>query len=94
MKILWDEAKNAANRKKHGVSFEQAKVLLADDSHRLEIYDDEHSTAEDRFFAIGPAGGEMLVVVYAEPREGVLRIISARRATRRESRLYRTGLQQ
>ena len=52
MKFEWDEAKNLANQKKHGVSFEEAKSLFAGDDY-LEIFDEGHSESEDRFIAIG-----------------------------------------
>lgn len=54
MDITWDEAKNAANRKKHGVSFEEAQELLLSDGDHLVIFDEEHSIGEDRFISIGP----------------------------------------
>ena len=63
-------------------------MLFACDEDRLEIYDEAHSTFEDRFLAIGPAASGIVVVVYSEPREGVLRIISARRATKREAKRF------
>jgi uncharacterized DUF497 family protein len=88
VKVLWDTAKSASNRRKHGISFEEASALLSQNEARLEIYDEIHSTVEDRFLAIGPTASGMVVVVYSEPREGVLRIISARRATKREGKLY------
>ncbi|MFN2425988.1 MAG: BrnT family toxin [Candidatus Binatia bacterium] len=88
MKIVWDTAKLASNQRKHGVSFEEVVALLSADEFRLEIYDEAHSTSEERFLAIGPTAKGLVVVVYSEPREDVLRIISARRATRREAELY------
>lgn len=71
------------------MSFEEASVLLMSDAVRLEIYDEVHSTIEDRFLAVGPGASGVIVVVYSEPRDDVLRIISARRATRREAEQYR-----
>jgi uncharacterized DUF497 family protein len=88
MKILWDGAKSASNRKKHGLSFEQAGELFLGGADWLEIYDDAHSTFEDRFLAIGPVESGIVVVVYSEPEDGVLRLISARRATRQEAKRY------
>jgi len=88
VKILWDESKNAANRRKHGISFEDASVLLLNEEGRLEIYDDAHSSFEDRFLAIGPTVAGLIVIVYSEPGEGLQRLISARRATRRETKWY------
>ena len=81
----WDEKKAEINLEKHGISFETAaKVFLDED--RLEIYDEVHSTEEDRYITIGRAG-EILFVVYTE-RTPKIRLISARRATPKERRLY------
>lgn len=89
MRIEWDEAKNRTNRLKNGLSFEQAAVLFEGSADYLVIYDDQHSADEDRFLAIGPASKGMVTVVYSEPSEDVIRIIGARRATRREAALFR-----
>ena len=86
---MWDEAKNTANKKKHGVSFDDAQVLLATDDERLDIHDDEHSDDEDRFISIGPIRRGLVLVVWTEVDGNALRIISARWATRREKVLYR-----
>ena len=88
MRFEWDPAKERANRGKHGVSFEDAAELLAGEVDYLEIYDAEHSFDEDRFIAIGPARPGILVVVFTEVRDDVIRIVSARRATRKEEQHY------
>lgn len=81
----WDEKKAEINLEKHGISFETAaKVFLDED--RLEIYDEVHSTEEDRYITIGRAG-EILFVVYTE-RTPKIRLIAARLATPKERRLY------
>lgn len=49
----WDEAKNRGNQSKHGLSFEEAQQLLEDGENYLEIFDEAHSSLEDRFIAIG-----------------------------------------
>jgi len=54
VRVTWDEAKNVANQRKHGVSFEEAKELFVSRIDYLEIFDDAHSHIEDRFIAIGP----------------------------------------
>lgn len=82
----WDDAKAAANLAKHGVSFERAKLVFGDVA-MIDAYDDRHDYGEDRFIATGDAGGAILVVVHTE-REGRVRIISARRATRHERQTY------
>lgn len=78
LRFEWDEKKAEINLEKHGISFETAaKVFLDED--RLEIYDEVHSTEEDRYITIGRAG-EILFVVYTE-RTPKIRLISARLAT-------------
>ena len=54
VKVVWDESKSRTNRKKHGVSFEEASALFHRGDDYLEIFDDAHSDEEDRFIAIGP----------------------------------------
>jgi uncharacterized protein len=89
VKIEWDELKNARNRKAHGVSFEEASALFDQRVEYLEIFDEAHSIDEDRFIAIGPIAGGMVLVVYTEREQDIVRIISARWATRREAAMYR-----
>jgi len=89
VQVVWDEPKNTANLKKHGLSFEEASELFTSGTNYLEIFDFEHSIAEDRFIAIGPIRRGMVLVVWTERDEDVLRIISARRATRNENELYK-----
>ena len=62
----------------------RASELLRTDSDCLEIYDEEHSLDEDRFIAIGPIRRGVVVVVFTERDDGVVRIISARMATATE----------
>jgi hypothetical protein len=83
----WDPAKAEANVKKHGVSFEEAASVFLDAS-ALTFWDPDHSEVEDREITIGrSAQGRVLFVAHAA-RYGRVRIISARRATRREQRQY------
>lgn len=84
MRFEWDPAKDEANRAKHGVSFEEAAELFQSETDYLEIYDEEHSGEEDRFLAIGPIRRGVIVVAYTERDKDVLRIVSARMATRQE----------
>ena len=88
MDFEWDPAKDDANRRRHGISFEEVKELFTSDVECLEIFDDEHSHDEDRFIAIGPIARGVVLVVYTERHEGVVRIISARRASKAEARLF------
>ena len=85
----WDEQKNAANKAKHGVSFEEA-VSVFDDSRALVIPDPDHSDDEERFIILGlSAKLNMLVVCHCYRNyEQTIRIISARKATKTESRFY------
>ena len=88
MRIIWDDAKNEHNKIKHGVSFETAALVFTDD-FRIELYDAEHSTAEeDRWQIIGNAGGAILFVVETELTNDIIRIISARPATSAEKEVY------
>ncbi len=91
--IEWDDAKNAANRKKHGISFEEARQLFDAGGPYLEVFDEVHSEEEDRFIAIGPIKRGIVLVVWSEREEDVVRIISARWATERERTLYHSYLE-
>ncbi|MHA7817646.1 MAG: BrnT family toxin [Pseudohaliea sp.] len=88
MKFEWDAAKNRANQRKHGLSFDEARQLFEHGDDYLEIFDEAHSSLEDRFIAIGEIQRGVAVVVYTERDEDVIRIIGARFATRREKQLY------
>lgn len=85
MKVVWNEAKNRGNQVKHGVSFEEAAELFTSGVDFLEIFDEAHSVDEDRFIAIGPIIRGIVLVVWTEREEDVVRIISARWATPREA---------
>lgn len=87
MKVSWDEAKNIANQRKHGISFDEASELF-DSADYLEIFDDEHSEIEERFIAIGLIPRGLIVVVWTQSEEDTIHIISARFGTRREGKLY------
>ena len=88
MDIEWDRTKEEANLAKHGLSFAEAEELFRSDVDYLEIFDHEHSGEEDRFIAIGPIKRGVIVVVYTERDDDILRIISARMATRNERRQF------
>lgn len=89
VRFEWDENKARINRKKHGVSFEEAETVFYDAS-ALVIDDPEHSDSEDRFIILGMSGSARLLVVCHCLRESetVIRIISARKATKTESSYY------
>ena len=88
MPFEWDEAKDRSNQRKHGLSFAEAQRLFESDADYLELFDAEHSELEDRFIAIGPIDRGLVVIVYTERDEDVLRILSARPATKNERRLF------
>ena len=82
----WDSAKARRNLAKHGVDFEVAKDVFLD---RAGITDsDDSDCEEERWRIIGLVGGKLLFVVFTEPDDDVIRIISAREASKREERLY------
>jgi len=87
----WDRTKASANLRKHGVSFEEAATVFADESS-LTIPDPDHSLVERRFVLLGTSyRGKMRVVVHTE-RGDSIRIISARPASRRERQQYEEAL--
>jgi len=88
VRLEWDERKNATNLRRHGLSFEEAGELFTSGVDYLEVFDSEHSDAEDRFVCIGPIRRGVVLVVKTEPDEDCIRIISARKATRSEAALY------
>lgn len=88
MRFAWDPAKAEGNENKHGISFEQACALFTSGADFLEIFDEAHSTEEERIIAIGPIPEGVVLVVYTEVEEDTVRIISARMATKREEALY------
>lgn len=90
MRVAWDETKNLANQRNHGISFEEAAALFASGADYLEIFDEAHSGSEDRFIAIGPIARGVVMVVWTERDDETIRIISARWASVREQGLYRS----
>ncbi len=85
----WDDRKAQQNEKKHGISFEEAQTVFEDENARLR-HDPDHSQDEDRYILLGlSAVLRMLIVchVYRQSDE-VIRIISARKATKREQQQY------
>jgi len=89
LRFEWDERKAAANLKKHGVSFEEAKSVFVDERAKL-IDDPDHSGNEDRFVLLGMSSAlRFLLVCHCYRSKGnVIRIISARRAVSREYKSY------
>ena len=89
MRFEWDPDKNETNRAKHGLSFEEASELFKGGVDYLEIYDEEHSEQEDRFIAIGPIKRGVIVVAYTERDDDLMRLLSARMATKTERELFK-----
>jgi uncharacterized protein len=92
MRFGWDPVKASTNLKDHKVSFDEAKTVFYDD-FAIQFFDDEHSADEERFIMLGmSSNARLLVVCHCERDEGeVVRIISARKATRSEATYYRGG---
>ena len=87
----WDDDKERINIQKHGLSFSTASKVF-DDENRIELYDEKHSTDEERYIVLGLVH-KVLFVVYTD-RKDTTRIISARLATPRERSVYYDDYQQ
>jgi len=88
MRFEWDLRKEAVNRRKHGVGFREAATVFGDPL-ATTFPDVDHSALEERFLTIGTsASGRLLVVAHTESGAGEIRIISVRKATRREREFY------
>ena len=90
IKFEWNEAKATSNQIKHGVSFEEARSVFSDE-YAVQFYDESHSQLEeDRFLLLGHSvDSRLLLVCHYERMDGkVIRVISARKATKSESKFY------
>lgn len=89
IRFEWDLAKAASNKRKHGVSFEEAQTVFYDE-FAIQFFDEASSDAEERFLMLGLSSEAKLLIVCHCERDsgGIIRIISARRATKRESQHY------
>ena len=89
MRFEWDPNKNEINKKKHGISFEEAKTVFYDE-YAILFDDPDHSEDEDRFIILGLSQRENLCIVSHCYRgtDEIIRIISARKATKTETRYY------
>ena len=90
LRFAWDARKAATNLRKHGISFGEAATAFGDPLS-VTIPDPDHSDDEDRFLLIGRSARQHLVVVAHVERGDVIRIISARAASRRERSAYEEG---
>lgn len=88
LEFEWDEEKRQSNLKKHGVDLIQARQIF--EGYTVEFADNRYNYGEERFVAIGQAGVQVLTVVYTV-RSEVIRLISARKATKDETRIYYEG---
>jgi uncharacterized DUF497 family protein len=89
IKFDWNTTKATTNLKKHGVSFEEAQTVFYDE-FAIQFYDEENSSNEERFLLLGMSSGARLLLVCHCERDGggIIRIISARKATKHESSFY------
>ena len=88
LEFIWDDNKNISNQKKHGVSFEEAKSVFFDELARL-VADPEHSKSEERFILMGISKKfRVLTVCHCEIDSDTIRIISARKADKKERKQY------
>ncbi len=89
IEFVWDEKKNKTNVKKHGISFEEAVTVFYDEN--AIVFDDpDHSIDENRFLIIGCSITDKLCIVSHCYRDvdGIIRIISARPAVKKEKKIY------
>ncbi len=93
IEFTWDDKKDKTNQKKHGVFFREAQTVFYDENARL-IYDPDHSREEDRFILLGLSSGlRILLVCHCyRKNEALIRIISARKATKKEQKQYKENL--
>ena len=87
MEFEWDRNKAASNLSKHGVSFDEARTVF-DDTFYIDFYDPDHSYDEQRYIIVGQSVQSRLLVVSYTERGNVIRLISSRRATRKERETY------
>lgn len=85
----WNEDKNTKNKKKHGISFEEAQTVFVDENALL-LHDPDHSHKEDRFILLGLSSNLRILIVSHcyRKKDAVVRIISVRKATRSEQKQY------
>ena len=93
MTFEWDEKKNRINKRKHGISFEEAQTVFYDND--AIVFDDpDHSYGEERFLILGVSFSAKVCIVSHCYRvnDTIIRIISARKATKNETKIYREGM--
>ena len=94
--FTWDDKKAAINLRKHGVRFSEAAAIFQDENVMIDINSVDDYTGEERLQAIGMVYGDVMFMVYVERvtmyNDDIIRIISARYATKEEERYYAYGL--
>jgi uncharacterized protein len=90
IKFEWNATKAISNKKKHGVSFEEAQSVFYDE-FSMQFFDDDNTESEERFLMLGFSDeARLLIVCHCERDQGkVIRIISARKATKSEAKFYK-----
>ena len=91
VKFEWDDAKNDTNMRKHGIGFEQAQLIF--DGPTLDVVDDRQDYGETRIVSLGLLEGVVVLSVAHTDREGRIRLISARKASRKERTIYHGAIQ-
>jgi len=91
MQFEWDDDKAKASEAKHGVSFEEALTCFYD-PEQVAFYDPQHSDDEDRELLVGHSNQGRLLIVSYTLRGRLIRLITARKATRREAKIYAKGI--
>jgi uncharacterized DUF497 family protein len=89
-RIEWDPAKAESNVRKHGVRFVEAVTVLSDPLS-IHRFDAKHSASEPRFVAVGTSLTDRVLVVIYTDDGSTIRLLSARRATKRECHEYESG---
>jgi uncharacterized DUF497 family protein len=89
IRFEWDPAKNDANKRKHGLRFEDAKPIFIWEADRLDEPDETHGAHQERFISIGPIASGLITVVWTEPVDDIVRIISVRPSSKPERERYR-----
>ena len=87
LQFEWNPEKAASNLKKHEVSFEEAATVFGDQAF-ITLLDEAHSLAEERYLTIGLSAANRLLLIAHTEREGQIRLISARKATKNERQFY------
>ena len=88
LRFEWDDEKAVENLRKHKINFDEAKTIFGD-PELLTVFDEKHSDEEDRFISVGTSSqSRVLLAVHTERTRNVIRIISCRKATRKERKAY------